>query len=100
MQYYIVEKILPNYFNLLKAKPRLSSTSQNLILAICHLFPYNSTDTSEFRRYVNILRKHYSFCCILNNFFVQKKLLPVDPYAIKITATYNFPIFNTYQAKE
>ena len=100
MKYYIVDRIPPNYFNLPEARPRLPSTPQELNSSVRHFFPCNPIDASEFRRYVDILREHYSFKRIPNDYFIQKKPLPTNPHTIKTSGTYTFPITDTHLAKE
>jgi hypothetical protein len=99
-KYYDFDRIPSNYFNLPPTREPLPSTPQNLNSAVRYLFPCNPKDSTDFKRYVNILREHYSFHKIPNDYFIQKKPLPKEPNQIKTSITYSFPITDYHLAKE
>ena len=98
-QYYIFERIPPNYFDLPPPKPPLPSTPQELDHRIRNMFPFTPNDTEDFKRHVEILRSYYKFKRIPNDFITPKSRLPDDPKKIKTNLAYDFPIADKDLAK-
>ncbi|CAG8785233.1 5001_t:CDS:1 [Dentiscutata erythropus] len=92
-RYYVLDKKLPEaYFNLPPSKPNLPATSQELNKKIKYMFPFYPYNQDHFRKYVNILRKYYTFKRVPNNFIIAKRRLPQNPKNLYLKTTFTFPI--------
>ena len=79
-EYYKVSRIHDSYFNLAPSKPALPLIPQDLNSKVQYLFPINlAIAKMNIREIAQILREHYHFKYIPNDFFKQKPKLLIDP---------------------
>ncbi|KAF0453764.1 hypothetical protein F8M41_001672 [Gigaspora margarita] len=96
-KYYNMDKIPEGYFQLLKEKPWLPNTFQQLNLAVQKMFPCNPKDDVDFRRYVNTLRDHYKF----NKIKVKEFIAEIEEvYKFSIPLPVNYMTINPTEKPE
>ncbi|CAG8746849.1 37595_t:CDS:2 [Gigaspora margarita] len=100
LKFYSFDRMPPSYFQLSLSKPQLPNTLQELKSATRKIFSCNPKNSTDFRNYVNILRKHYIFRKISRDYFKQKDRLPEKPEEVQTHLRYDFQISDKNLAKE
>ena len=90
-----------SYFNLPPLKPQLLSTYHELNHIIRSIFPIDTNDSNtDINKIVILLRRHYAFKMIPNDYFVTRPLLPLDTSKIITDTKFTYPITDDESAKE
>lgn len=96
--FYELKEILTIFFNLLKLKELLPLVYQELNSRVKNLFSIDLTDSNLLlTQIIKLLREHYIFKQISNDFFKLKPKLPTDISKIKTNTTFSYPINNNIE---
>ncbi|RIB10956.1 hypothetical protein C2G38_2204734 [Gigaspora rosea] len=82
-KYYTFDDLPSSYFKLPAKKVALPLTPQELRPELKGLFPFTPNDVDDFKDHVEMLKKHYAFVRLPNDYIKAKGYLPKDPTKVE-----------------